>query len=40
MDGRFLEPGYSQAMPEDWFESDVAELVSDSILRDVAEFWE
>jgi DNA excision repair protein ERCC-2 len=40
MDGRFLEPGYSQAMPEDWFESDVAELVSDSILRDVAKFWE
>jgi DNA excision repair protein ERCC-2 len=40
MDGRFLEPGYSQAMPEDWFESDVAELVSDRILSDVAEFWE
>jgi DNA excision repair protein ERCC-2 len=40
MDGRFLEPAYSQAMPEDWFESDVAELVSDRILGDVAEFWE
>jgi len=39
MDGRFLEPGYSQAMPADWFESDVAELVSGRILSDVAEFW-
>lgn len=39
MDRRFLEPGYSQAMPADWFESDVSELVSESILRDVAGFW-
>jgi DNA excision repair protein ERCC-2 len=39
MDGRFLEPGYSRAMPADWFESDAAELVSDRILGDVAEFW-
>jgi len=40
MDGRFLEPGYSRAMPADWFDSDAAELVSDRILSDVAEFWE
>lgn len=39
MDGRFTEPGYSRAMPADWFEADAKELVSGSILRDVAEFW-
>jgi DNA excision repair protein ERCC-2 len=39
MDGRFTEPGYSRAMPSDWFESDAAELVSRRILADVAEFW-
>ena len=39
MDRRFLEPGYSQAMPADWFESDVSEIVSESILGDVAECW-
>jgi len=26
-------------MPADWFESDVAELVSDRILSNVAAFW-
>jgi DNA excision repair protein ERCC-2 len=39
MDGRFLEPSYSQSMPADWFESDVTEIVSESILNDVAAFW-
>jgi len=39
MDRRFTEPGYSRSMPADWFESDVAELVSDSILSEVADFW-
>ncbi|NVN92052.1 MAG: ATP-dependent DNA helicase [Desulfuromonadales bacterium] len=39
MDSRFLEPGYSCAMPVDWFETDVKELVSESILRDVSDFW-
>lgn len=39
MDRRFLEPGYSRSMPADWFESDVSEIVSDSILSDVAGFW-
>ncbi|MBI1921616.1 MAG: ATP-dependent DNA helicase [Geobacter sp.] len=39
MDGRFTEQGYSRTMPADWFETDVAELVSGSILREVAEFW-
>jgi len=39
MDRRFLEPSYSQSMPADWFESEVTEIVSDSILNDVAAFW-
>jgi DNA excision repair protein ERCC-2 len=39
MDSRFMEAGYSRSMPADWFESDVAELVSDGILREVADFW-
>ncbi len=39
LDSRFVEPGYSRAMPADWFESDAKELVSDSILKEVAEFW-
>ncbi|HLO25033.1 MAG TPA: helicase C-terminal domain-containing protein, partial [Geobacteraceae bacterium] len=39
MDDRFTEASYSGSMPVDWFESDVAELVSAGILRDVAEFW-
>ena len=39
MDSRFLEPGFSQAMPLDWFESDFAEIVSDRILSKIAAFW-
>ena len=39
MDTRFTEPDYSRSMPTDWFRDDVRELVSDGILRDVAEFW-
>ena len=39
MDSRFLEQGFSQAMPSDWFESDVAEIVSERILGEVAAFW-
>ena len=39
MDIRFLEPSYSQSMPADWFESEVTEIVSHSILNDVAAFW-
>jgi DNA excision repair protein ERCC-2 len=39
MDSRFMEPAFSRSMPVDWFESDVAELVSGSILREVADFW-
>ena len=39
MDRRFMEPGYSRSMPADWFESEVSELVSRSILKEVADFW-
>jgi DNA excision repair protein ERCC-2 len=39
MDRRFTEPDYTSAMPADWFETEVTELVSDSILADVAAFW-
>jgi DNA excision repair protein ERCC-2 len=39
MDSRFVEAGYARAMPADWFGSEARELVSDSILREVAESW-
>lgn len=39
MDNRFLQFPYSRAMPGDWFGSHVNELVSRSILKDVADFW-
>jgi DNA excision repair protein ERCC-2 len=39
MDSRFIEPGYTRSMPADWFEANAAELVSDSILSEVTEFW-
>jgi hypothetical protein len=26
-------------MPADWFESEVTEIVSDSILSEIAVFW-
>jgi DNA excision repair protein ERCC-2 len=34
-----MDASYSRSMPVDWFEADVTELVSGSILRDVADFW-
>ena len=39
MDNRFVQPGYSQSMPSDWFESAVIELVSTSIVKEVSAFW-
>jgi hypothetical protein len=38
MDRRFLEPNYSQSMPADWFELEVTEIVSDSILSEITVF--
>jgi DNA excision repair protein ERCC-2 len=40
MDSRFVQPGYSRSMPVDWHESGVEELVSESILKEVSDFWE
>jgi DNA excision repair protein ERCC-2 len=40
MDNRFVQPGYSRSMPGDWFEATAIELVSKSIVKDVAEFWQ
>jgi len=39
MDSRFVQPVYSRSMPVDWFESDVNELVSGSILKEISRFW-
>ena len=39
MDGRFMEEAYTKTMPVDWFDADVSELASNSILSEVAEFW-
>ena len=39
MDTRFIHPTYTQSMPRDWFETSAKELVSESILSEVAEFW-
>jgi len=39
MDSRFLEPGFSAAMPADWYRNDAAELVSTSILKEIETFW-
>lgn len=40
MDSRFLQAAYSRSMPTGWFDADVTELVSESILKDVSDFWE
>lgn len=40
MDSRVTESSYSRSMPADWFDSEVTELVSEGILKEVAEFWE
>lgn len=40
MDSRFVEPAYASSMPADWFEVEARELVSGSILSEVADFWE
>lgn len=39
MDSRFVQPAFSHSLPSDWFESDVSELVSDGILKNVSDFW-
>ena len=39
MDNRFLDKSYSKSMPRDWFTETPKELVSESILSDVQNFW-
>lgn len=39
LDNRFLHPTYSQCMPKDWFDQTSGELVSQSILKEIASFW-
>jgi DNA excision repair protein ERCC-2 len=39
LDGRFLEPEFADCLPAGWFLDTPSELVSTSILEDVARFW-
>jgi DNA excision repair protein ERCC-2 len=39
MDNRFIQSSYSQSMPAGWFENNPLELVSQSILKEVTDFW-
>lgn len=39
MDPRFLQDSYVKSMPEGWFKDSPRELISDSILKDVTDFW-
>lgn len=39
MDRRFTLPSYTQTMPRDWFDDSVGELVSESIVGEIEEFW-
>lgn len=39
MDDRFTQNSYAKSMPQDWFVESPRELVSDKILKDVADFW-
>lgn len=39
MDDRFIQTSYTKSMPQDWFVNNARELVSQNILKDVADFW-
>jgi len=39
MDQRFADKTYTDVMPDDWFEHDVCELISSTIISDLDEFW-
>lgn len=39
MDNRFIQPSFAKSMPQDWFDQDPRELVSQNILTDIEEFW-
>jgi DNA excision repair protein ERCC-2 len=40
MDRRFTQDTYAKVMPSDWFDSSVNELISNSILSDIQNFWQ
>ncbi len=39
MDRRFVEDAYVKALPSDWYDESIQELVSRRILSDLEEFW-
>jgi DNA excision repair protein ERCC-2 len=39
MDNRFIQSSYAKSMPQDWFEANPKEMVSDQILKDITDFW-
>jgi len=39
MDPRFIEPTFTRSMPKDWYEVSPKEMLSKSILSDLANFW-
>lgn len=39
MDNRFLLPSFSECMPQDWYQETPQEMVSQTILKDLADFW-
>jgi DNA excision repair protein ERCC-2 len=40
MDKRFLAAEYAEAMPSDWFNHSVQELVSQQVSADITTFWQ
>jgi len=40
MDQRFIQKQYADSMPADWFDKQVSELVSASIIADIHSFWQ
>ncbi len=39
MDNRFIQSSYTKSMPQDWYDTNPQELVSQSILKDISDFW-
>ena len=39
LDPRFLDPAYAGCMPSDWYTNTPRELVSQSILKEISDFW-
>ncbi len=39
IDDRFIQKSYAKSLPQDWFLHNASELVSQSILQDIENFW-